>query len=111
MIPYLFLSFFLFFWLLHILRRILFWLYLWQLKEYRWDRFKDELQQNPKILIPVSTVAAFILLLLSPLLFKINIWGRNLFEAWGLGFCLVFGLYALYLLFNGNWALPPFTKR
>lgn len=111
MIPYLFLSLFLFFWLLHILRRILFWLYLWQLKEYRWDRFKDELQQNPKILIPVSTVAAFILLLLSPLLFKINIWDRNLFEALVFAFCLIFGLYALYLLFNRKWALPTFTKK
>jgi len=111
MIFNLYLSFFIFFWFLHILRRTFFWLYLWQLKEYRWDRFKDELQQNPRVLVPVSAIAALALLLFSPLLFKVTIFDKNLFEMLVFAFCLIFGLYSLYLLFNGKWSLPRFTKK
>ncbi|HOK35468.1 MAG TPA: UDP-N-acetylmuramoyl-tripeptide--D-alanyl-D-alanine ligase [Candidatus Pacearchaeota archaeon] len=100
---------FLFFWLLHILRRTFFWLYFWQLKEYRWDRFKDGIQENKKILFPKVSIFALTLLLFSPLLLKIL--DGALFEIFTFVFYFTLGIYSLYLLLKRKWSLPKFTSK
>lgn len=111
MIANLFLHCFFFFWFLHILRRTFFWLYFWQLKEYRWDRFKDGIRENKKILFPTISILALILLLFSPLLLKVNIFSRTLFEVAVFVLYVAFGLYSLYFIFKKEWLLPKFTKK
>lgn len=111
MIADLFLYCFLFFWLAHIVRRTFFWLYFWQLKEYRWDRFKDGIRENKRILFPTISILALVLLLFSPLLLRINILGKTIFEIFVFVLYLAFGLYSLYLIFKKEWLLPKFTKK
>jgi UDP-N-acetylmuramoyl-tripeptide--D-alanyl-D-alanine ligase len=95
------------FWLFHFLRRLLFWLYLWQVKGYRLDRFNDEISQNRKLLWPRSASLSFFLILFSLLLSKKNF----LFESFGLGLFFVLGAYSLYLLLKGEWKWPRFTLK
>lgn len=97
----------LFFWLLHIFRRTAFWLYFWQLKEYRLDRFFDGLRESRNILFPKISFLALFLFLFSAVFLKVSF----LFE--GLIFALYgfFGAYSLYLILKSKWRLPKFTKK
>ncbi len=103
------------FWGLHILRRSLFWLYFWQLKEYRFDRFFDGIRANKRILFPVVSIFSFLLVVFSPLFSKIEFsFGRYYltgFEVLVFLLYLFFGLYSFVLLFKKAWALPKFTFK
>lgn len=108
----------LFFWFCHILRRILFWLYIWQLKEYRFDRFLDGIKENKKNLFSKVSVFAFFLFLLSPLFLSVGLpflsFGSSdmtIFEI--LVFVLYFflGSYSLFAFFKRKWLFPNFTKK
>lgn len=98
------------FWLFHILRRLVFWLYIWQLKEYRFDRFFDGIRENKKILFPRTSIFALILIFLlalslsSEILHDISIFFCSLFY-------ILLGLRALYFAFKKEWLLPKFTQK
>jgi UDP-N-acetylmuramoyl-tripeptide--D-alanyl-D-alanine ligase len=90
---------------LSFLRQSLFWLYFWQLKEYRWSRIKEEISRNRKIIPWRASGVALI------------IFGLSLTYT-----PLTFSLVFLYFIFQGgrslekafrrNWILPQkFTKK
>lgn len=98
------------FWLFHILRRLSFWLYIWQLKEYRLDRFFDGIKENKKILFPRTSIFALILIFLlalslsSEVFHDISVFICSLFY-------ILLGLRALYFAFKREWLLPKFTQK
>lgn len=102
---------FLFLWFLHLLRRSSFWLCLWQLKEYRLDRFWDGARENTRILVSPASIAAFFILLLSALLVEIPVWQFSLFEAITFALYLFFGIYSLRLFIRKRWFFPEFTQK
>ena len=109
-----FLFAFLFFWIFHILRRILLWLHFWQLKEYRIDRFLDGIGQNKILLLPKSSSIAFFLAIFYPFFLKINLSflvGENIFKFFTFLFYAFFGAYSIYSFSKRKWSLPKFTKK
>ncbi len=98
------LIFSIFFWFLHIQQRIFYSLYLWQLKEYRLDRFSEEVGRNKIIIFPKISLIALILVLTEGILgqyFLIFVFLLYLF----------FGLRPLILLARKRWRSPKFTKK
>jgi UDP-N-acetylmuramoyl-tripeptide--D-alanyl-D-alanine ligase len=91
-------------WLIHYERSILFYVYFWQLKEYRWDRIGEEIRRNKKIWFSKKSALVFLSTLL--VLFLKPHW---------LGL-LVFVLFIIDLdfissLFRKTIAKPKFTNK
>lgn len=104
-------SFFSFFWFLHYLRKTFFWLSLWQIKEYRLDRFLSELKERKKIIYPKNFLLALLFLFFSPFLIKINFLNFDLLQIFGFLFFTFWGIWALYLLLKKRWLFPSFTLK
>lgn len=107
---------FLFLWFFHILRRNFFWIYFWQKRGSRFNRFLNGIWENKRILLSKSSLFALIVILISPFILRIN----HFFEILVYSFYLVLGGYALYLFgssvyfrdFKGYFiVIPKFTKR
>lgn len=107
---------FIIFWMVHVLRRNFFWLYFWQKRGARFNRFFNGIKENKRILISRSAVGALFIILISPLLYRVNF----LFEGVVFAFYGFFALYAFYLLgasiyerdFRDYfWVLPKFSRR
>jgi len=98
--------FIVFFWAFHILQRVLFSLYIWQLKEYRIDRFREELSRNRKILFPNIVIISF-LFLMATTFDPLGDWLLNAL------FVLYFflGLRAISQLMKNKWRFPVMTKK
>ena len=79
-------------------------MYIWQLKEYRTDRFFEETSRNKALIFPKSFL--FVLLLI---LFY-NSLGSYL-QFFILILYLFFGLRSLYFLPRRGWRLPVFTGK
>ena len=97
----------LFFWLIHFYRRVFFFLYFWQLKEYRLDRFIEEVKRRKKIVFSKF----FFLSLISFLAYFIFL-KRLLFWEISVAFLyFLFGSYSILLFFKKKWIFPRFTKK
>lgn len=103
------------FWFFHIIRRACFWLYFWEKRGSRFDRFLNGIKENFRVLFSKSSIGAFLLLIFLPLLIKINF----LFESLILLLYFVFGIYSVYLFvfsiiardFSFHFFLLPKFKR
>jgi len=84
------------FWFVHIVRRTLFFSYLFQLKEYRLDRFLEEASRNRKIIFSKYFFLGIISLF---------------FRQWIVFLYLFLFAYSLFLLIRKKWQLPVFTKK
>lgn len=107
---------FIIFWIAHIIRRNFFWLYFWQKRGARFNRFFNGIKENKIILVSKSSIGAFFLILVSFFLSKVSF----LFEGVVFGFYGLLAIYAFYLLgasiyekdFKDYfWVLPRFSKR
>lgn len=98
------------FWLLHIIRRLYFWLYFWQLKEYRTDRFLDGIKENKPLLFPRVSIWSVILLLALSLSLSVAV-AHYLFIFVSFILYLILGLRALYFFIKKEWRLPKFTYK
>jgi UDP-N-acetylmuramoyl-tripeptide--D-alanyl-D-alanine ligase len=98
--------FIVFFWAFHILQRIFFSLYIWQIKEYRIDRFREELTRNKKILFPNIVLVSF-LFFAAAMLDGVGNWFLNAL------FILYFllGLRSIFDLMRNKWKFPVSTKK
>jgi len=95
------------FWLIHISRRNLFLTYFFQLKEYRLDRFLEEVKRKKEMVFSKYFFLGLIFLLIS-LLFASN----EKISRWIATFAYLFlCLYSLYLLSKKKWQLPKFTNK
>ncbi len=94
------------FWAFHIARRIFFYLYFWQKKEYRLDRFIEEIKRRNKIIFSRSFFFALILVIFLLFIQK-NIFWFSLFFS----FYFFFGLSSLYLFLKNHWRFPKFTLK
>jgi UDP-N-acetylmuramoyl-tripeptide--D-alanyl-D-alanine ligase len=94
-------------WYFHIFRRKIFLLYFWQLKEYRLDRFLEEVKRRKEIIF-----SKFFFLALAALLMWIFIPLKESTKEW-LIFALyfLFALYSFRLLLKGKWVFPKFTQK
>jgi len=95
------------FWFLHTARRALYLLWLWQKKQYRFDRFFEEAIRNKALFLPKTSLIALLLLLASFLLAQVD----YLFDLTVFAFYLALGLYAVFLGLKQKWLLPKFTKK
>ncbi|MFA5009572.1 MAG: UDP-N-acetylmuramoyl-tripeptide--D-alanyl-D-alanine ligase [Candidatus Paceibacterota bacterium] len=117
--------FVLFFWLVSRTKAILFWTYLWQLKNYHFGRFwahfstNDGRQSiyNKLILIKIIFLAVLIRIIYS-LFFQVHFLGIQINEAHGWSvMALIFmlysfeGLYSLRSFFKKQAKLPEFTSK
>ena len=102
MISYLFI----FFWFLHILQRTFYSLYIWQLKEYRIDRFSEEIGRDRRAIFSRSSFFALMLLLIAFLL-RFSFLSIHLIM---LSYLLL-GFRSCYLLIREKWIFPKFTKK
>ncbi len=93
-----------FFWFFHVLQRLFYFLYIWQLKEYRTDRFFEEISRNKALIFPKSFL--FVLLLI---LFYDSL--GSYLQFFVLVLYLFFGLRSLYLFSRRGWKLPVFTGK
>jgi len=91
-------------WAIHSLRRTLFFVYLWQLKEYRVDRFLEEISRRKKIIF-----SKFFFLAIIVFVFWL-IFAQNAEILFFLVY-LLFGLYSFLLFSKKRWAFPRFTKK
>ena len=91
------------FWYFHIIRRFFYYLYLWQLKEYRFDRYMAKIKDGFK-LSAFLIVAFYWLLLIYILLLNFNF--RNIFYLY-----LALAFYSLYKLFSKQWRFPRPTFK
>ena len=115
------------FWFIRETKAILFWLYLWQLKEYHIGRFLDHFRTekgeklliNKLIFLKILLFLAFLLTLFvwSPVVFRVSVQYHPLLpyvfqEAGGLifGLSLIF-LFVLYLLETGKFLTDYFQKK
>ncbi|MFH1509836.1 MAG: UDP-N-acetylmuramoyl-tripeptide--D-alanyl-D-alanine ligase [Candidatus Nealsonbacteria bacterium] len=95
-----------FFWAFHILQRVFYSLYMWQLKEYRIDRFREEMTRNKNIIFPDIVVISF--LFLSVVMFReIDQWFLNALFV----FYFLVGLKSIYGLMKRRWKFPVLTKK
>ncbi len=94
------------FWFFHIQKRFFYYLYFWQLKTYRLDRFLEEIQRNKRIILP--KIYIFILIFL--LLFYLPT-DKILISCLLAFFYLIFGSYSLFSLLTKKWKFPIFTKK
>jgi len=92
------------FWLIHYERSILFYVYFWQLKEYRWDRIGEEIKRNKEIWF--SKKSAFIFLSTLLVLFLGPNWlGLLAFVL------LIVDLDFISALFRKTISKPKFTNK
>jgi len=97
-------------WLFHIFRRLSLWLYFWQLKEYRFDRFLDGIKENKFLLLP--RVVIWSLVLISALFFSLSFEiPHYIFILLSLFLYFTLGLRSLYFLIKREWNLPKFTPK
>jgi UDP-N-acetylmuramoyl-tripeptide--D-alanyl-D-alanine ligase len=97
------------FWFFHTLRRTLFFLYFWQLKEYRIDRFVEEFNRRKSIVF-----SKFFFCGMAGLVLWLLFGAANLFWAQATAvFMLVFlfFLYSFYLFIKNKWRFPVWTKK
>ncbi|MFH0987589.1 MAG: UDP-N-acetylmuramoyl-tripeptide--D-alanyl-D-alanine ligase [Patescibacteria group bacterium] len=99
-----------FFWLFHIFRRLFFWLYFWQLKEYRVDRFLDGIKESRSIIFP--RISFWSLILIVALYLSLSLATAH-YIILLVGFFLYFilGFRAFYFVFKKEWNLPAFTSK
>src|SRR4030042_3311816 len=97
---------FLIFWTLHMSRRFLYYIYLWQLKSYRMDRLLEEISRNKMIFLPKVYIIASLILLILAVAIKEKIFYYSLTIVY-----LLFGFYSLFLLAKKKWRIPVFTKK
>ena len=97
-------------WLFHIFRRLSLWLYFWQLKEYRFDRFLDGIKENKFLLFPRVVIWSLVLLLalIFSLSFEIS---HYIFIFLSLLLYVILGLRSLYFFVRKEWNLPKFTSK
>jgi len=86
-------------WAIHALRRVLFCLYFWQVKEYRFDRVKGDIKQSLMVLFPKLDAVMIVLLFLLKWEYLI------LFT-----FCTLGG-YSAFLFYKKAWKKPRFTNK
>ncbi len=98
-------------WLLKISKDILFWTYLWQLKEYRLDRMRAhfELPSAKSIFFNKFYAGKIILLLGSGLLF-IDVW-KFFFQIIAGALYALLGLKSIYEIYRKKIREPVFTKK
>ncbi len=95
------------FWFIHALRRSLFFFYLFQIKEYRLDRFLEEVKRKKQLIFSNYFYLGLIFLLV----WLLTISNKGL-SRWVLAFAYLFlSLYSLYLLVKRRWQLPVFTFK
>ncbi len=91
---------------LYFLRQFFFWVYFWQLKEYRWRRIKEEISRNGKIISWPKTLAPLILFALSFIILP------SFFLALTFFYFFVQGMRSLEKALQNKWILPKrFTKK
>ncbi len=96
---------FLLFWLAHLTRQTLVYLRLWQMKQYRWDRLKESLREDRRVLLPrASTTSAIVLISF----FVLPYW---LFLVLAVINFLTWGGYALVQLVRRRWVYPQGTAK
>jgi UDP-N-acetylmuramoyl-tripeptide--D-alanyl-D-alanine ligase len=95
------------FWILHITRRVFFFLYFWQLKEYRLDRFIEEVKRKKNIIFSKFFFLALFLLSISFISFQ----DKKFLEILTFFLYLFFGLYSVLLFLKKQWIFPRFTKK
>ncbi len=86
-------------------RQILVYLRLWQLKQYRWDRVKDDFKENWKYFVPKASITSF---LVAMTLFIVS---QNSFLLLALANVLIWGGYSLVQLVRRKWVYPKATKK
>ncbi|MBL7159819.1 hypothetical protein ISS85_05040 [Candidatus Microgenomates bacterium] len=94
-----------------IIKNTIFYLFWWQLKEYRLDRFLIHLniQQGRKLLLGRKEILKWLLLFFTPLMFFTNL--RDLFFWLVLASFLIEALSYLIQLFKKEWKWPDFTFK
>lgn len=95
-----------FFWAFHILQRVFHSLYIWQLKNYRIDRFREELTRNKNIIFPDIVLVSFVFLTIA-MFGNINQWFLNAL----LVFYFLVGLKSIYGLVKRKWRFPILNKK
>lgn len=99
------------FWFIHISDRIFFWMYLWQLKEYRFDRMKAHFEMpTGKWLFSNYLYFLKLTLFASSALFFFDFW-KTLFVPLGGLFYFALGSYALWKFWTRTISFPVFTKK
>ena len=98
------------FWSFHILQRMFFSLYFWQLKEYRIDRFLEGASRNKEIVFPKVSAFALILFLIYFISLRFAFLEKY-FIVLFFFFYLLFGIRALYLFSRRRWRFPKMTKK
>lgn len=90
----------------YFLRQFFFWIYFWQLKEYRWRRIKEEISRNRKIISWPKTLAPLILFALSFIILP------SFFLALTFFYFFVQGMRSLGKALQSKWVFPKrFTKK
>lgn len=99
------------FWLIKIARDILFWVYLWQLKEYRRDRMRAhfELQSARQIFVGKAHIGKILLLVSSAFLFG-GAW-QFFYPIIASSFYIISGTRSVYLAYTKKIREPVFTKK
>jgi UDP-N-acetylmuramoyl-tripeptide--D-alanyl-D-alanine ligase len=91
---------------LYFLRQFFFWVYFWQLKEYRWRRIKEEISRNRKIISWPKTLAPLILFALSFIILPSFFFVLTFF------YFFVQGMRSLGKALQNKWVFPKrFTKK
>lgn len=106
---------FVLFWVVHVLRRNLFWLYFWQKRGSRFNRFLNGLKENKGILFSKSSLFSVFIILISLFFPKTN----NVFESLVFSLFMFLGGYSLYLIgvsiyfrdLKVYFVSPKFTKK
>lgn len=96
---------FLLFWLAHFTRQTLLYLHLWQAKQYRWDRLKDQLREKPKILFPRSSFTSGLVFL------SFFVFPQGVFLILASVNFLTWGSYALWQIVRKRLVVPKATRK
>ncbi|MBU3964606.1 hypothetical protein KJ562_02730 [Patescibacteria group bacterium] len=105
--PFIKITIILLLWYFHIFRRKVFFLYFWQLKEYRLDRFLEEAKRRSGIIfskfffLAIITIAMWLFLPIQ----------ESLKEWIILVLYFLFAMYSLRLLLKQKWVFPKFTQK
>ena len=98
-------------WLIKISRDILFWVYLWQLKEYRRDRMRAHFElQSAKRIFFNKLFGGKILLTLSSLLLFWGVW-QFFFQIIVSLFYIILGARSIFASYRKKVKEPVFTKK
>ncbi len=95
------------FWFIHFVRRTMFFLYFWQIKEYRTDRFIEEVKRRKKIVFSKFSFLA----LLAFLLYFVSTQDSSIWISIVALLYAIFGTYSIFLLLRRKWTFPRFTKK